>query len=210
MPIYAAATPRVLTYIIPPEVTAQVQALRDNLYSTASVDKLKLCQDMSTKAAGVMFWPYGREVECRARQVRNATDFRKGIYYTFQHYRQSNRKDLADAIVTPLVAMIALEAAIDPGEGRNIVASEYRQIFGVYPLVPGAPTEPGMVEPPLRQPVTVGPVTPGPVPFPEDVFLMEEEEIPGAPAPKEFPWLIVGVGALVVLGGGYYLMTRKS
>jgi hypothetical protein len=201
----------------PPAIVDDINSLRQLLYDSAKRDLHPPLCDFSKDPADV-FYPHGEDVECRMRHARMYSEFRKGIGYAFQNYQSTKQDDLANQLVEPLIKMLMVEGRMSEPEARDIVWAHYEQAYGHFPPPPKEPTDPS------RTPAPVPGLLPGDGPpadaAPEQFTIpgdevgngVEEDDILApAPSEPEFPWVwvAVGAGALALLGGGYYLATRK-
>ena len=205
------------------ELSVAASKLTGILMNSASADAMKLC------VLGDEFMPYGADTECRTRYVRKTdSPFRSGLRNQFVAWKQQGQKGLANDFVPQAIAIITNNTLIPQQEAADIVWKEYAAAMGHFPPPKNGGTlgpvqidhsrTPGGVTPiPLPQwPGLPGDNGVGPVPMPPLLDpsgpLDEGNGADAQPAPSEedFPWLLVGLGAAVVLGGGIYLMTRKK
>ena len=115
-----------------PTVSESLQKLRDLLYESAARDGIDACE-FSKDPAGT-WYPYGQETECRIRHIRRPdSEFRKGIYWHFQHNQSTNQRALSDQIVEPLIAMIVREGEMKDAEARRIVLDDYKYVYQELP-----------------------------------------------------------------------------
>lgn len=214
----AGGLTRVAT-VLPPEVKAKVDQLRNLLYASAQRDQAGVCQFW--KDPDDVFYAHGKEVECRRRHVRDTyPEFRQGIDYVFGDLRFHNQQTIADQLVEPLIKMIMTESLLYEPEVRAIVYDHYQKAFGRQPTVTHPDRKPLPPLIPLPGPSDDGGAPGGGfVPgdgggVPDDGTVGDGGAPAESPTPSgsgEFPWMWVGVGAgaLVLIGGGYYLATRK-
>jgi hypothetical protein len=197
---------------LPPEVTAAVSNARNGLKQSAAYDKLKIC----TGPTGDAFMPEGASFDCIQKQVRHdASAFREGVRNQLHAWRAQGKKNLADLYVPELKKMVAYEARMPPEEVNKYVTKDYQWVFGATPSSPSL-----LTAFPSRMPVAI-PTTsstlvtlPGTVapatdyPEEEEAMAFEVTPVDRAPVDKPIPWLLIGVGAVVVVGAGV-LLTRK-
>lgn len=145
------------------EIASTVSKLRDQLLSSAQLDKLGLCKVLDPDT----FYPHGLDAECRARQVRHqGSEFRKGIRNHFKVQLVNERQAAANALIGPLAQMISTEApSVASGEALSLIADDYGRIFGAPPpastFTAAASALPSEPVAPSRMPTEV---TPTPLP----------------------------------------------
>lgn len=111
-----------------PELAARVKKTRDSLYSSAKTDQMGLCKTMDG------FFPYGIDVECRLRQFsHDASPFRKGIVYVFQHDLVTGQSALSLRAVDGIAQMLAYELNVPLNEARARVAGDFTRAYGKTP-----------------------------------------------------------------------------
>jgi hypothetical protein len=209
--------------VLPPSVADTLQKMRDLLYDSASRDTHPPLCDFSRDPADT-WYPYGEDIECRIRHARSpGSEFRKGIHWVFQHDWSTKQQEHSDQLVAPLIQLLSDEAMLQEAEARKIVVDHYAYVYGHFPP-PATPPRPELMSrvprpimPPPDGGAPEGPLVPMPMPLPNGLPGDEAAPLPDngvlVPEPAvadEFPWMWVGIGAgaLVLIGGVYY-MTKK-
>jgi len=226
---------RLQALALPAAVAGKIQDLRNLLYESAERDKYPPKCDFSKDPPDYIHM-YGDEAECRMRHCRTDSEFRQGIHWMFQHNRQTGQDELSNAIVEPLIQMMKAECYMEEPRAREIVWDHYQRNYGHFPPPP-AVTEPSRIPLPVTPTVKLPGTTAAPLPTPGLAPMPSPAPSPGVPGveeggpapengglapsetngglapeqPEEFPWMWVGIGAgaLVLIGGGIYLATRK-
>lgn len=211
--------------VLPPAVTETLQNMRNLLHDSAGRDNLRLC-DFS-KDPKDTWYMYGEPMECIRRHVRTPnSEFRQGIYWVFQHDWSTKQRAHSNALVEPLIDLIKEEALFEDPEARKIVVDHYKYVYGEPPPAPALSIEPSRVPmrvapapggPPEAAPVPIPPPLPNGLPGDEGDLAPNGEPAPNGalvpePGAEEFPWMWVGIGAgaLLLVGGGIYYMTKKK